>query len=136
MYLKRNNASNSSLYYRYTFGNNAPGMGAICPTVAGNSGGAAVADSRTYHVLNKSDPRCIAGILVRGQQGSPNPWDAGVEHHETFLPSTAIIKNLDDHFTSEFTLDGNPVGTAFNGKWFRHYNVTILETGDPPMQRQ
>jgi len=107
-------------WYQYTYGNKSPGIGVICETVDGNSGGAAVANTRPARDADTSDPRCIIGILVEGQLGSPDPWEPGMEHHEILLPTTAIIKQLDAQSTQ-----ANPL--PFHTRWDKEYGVTILE---------
>jgi len=116
MYVMRSNP-NRSKYYRYTYGNNAPGIGVICSTVNGDSGGAAVADA--------ADSRCIIGILVDGQPGNSTPWKPGMDRHETLLPTTAIVNQLDVQFKREE--DGEKSGPEFQEPWYKHYNVAIVE---------
>jgi hypothetical protein len=119
MYDDRKNGDGST-YYQFVYGNNSPGIGVICSTVNGNSGGAAIDDS--------SNPACIIGILVEGQSGNSIPWTPGMEYHETLLPIAAIIHQLDDMFKAEKT--GNREGPRFQERWDKHYQVSVMERGD------
>ncbi|MDP1588328.1 MAG: trypsin-like peptidase domain-containing protein [Prosthecobacter sp.] len=75
--------------YQYRFGKDSPGIGVVCSTVGGNSGGAAI----TQKVMKSS---CVIGILVQGMADSPNAYEPNLNQHEILLPITAIISQADD----------------------------------------
>jgi hypothetical protein len=103
-----------SPYYRYTYSETSPGIGVICSTVKGDSGGAAIADT---------NPPCVFGILVEGQPGRSVPWTPGIERHETLLPTTAIIKELESFHKEKDT------GVEFSEPWYTHYQVSLWKKG-------